>query len=131
MDLLLNTGVAILRPETLHKQIPHPEPEMEQDEDIQLQSSQDQSGIEVQNLQPPHHIHLPNSTWSTEEKNSDLIEDKDDDILISDKSDKTFLPIMDHHIEDDLLCLQTTLQTDIKLNSNKEAIQDIDIDESS
>ena len=63
--------------------------------------------------------------------NSNLEKEKDDRIFISDKSDKTFLPSMDHHIEDDLLCLQTTLETDIKLNIDKEAIQDIDIDESS
>ena len=30
--------------------------------------------------------------------------------------DKTFIPSMNHHIEDDLLCLQKTLEKDVKLN---------------
>ena len=43
--------------------------------------------------------------------------------------DKTFLPSMNHYIEDDLLCLQKTLKTDIKLNNG--SIDDMDIDDSS
>lgn len=39
------------------------------------------------------------------------------------------MPSINHHIEDDLLCLQKTLETDVKLNNG--SINDIDIDESS
>ena len=47
----------------------------------------------------------------------------------SDKINRTFIPSMNHHIEDDLLCLQKTLEADIKLNNG--SINDMDIDESS
>ena len=43
--------------------------------------------------------------------------------------DKTFIPSINHHIEDDLLFLQTTLDKDIELNNG--STHDMDIDESS
>ena len=43
--------------------------------------------------------------------------------------DKTFIPSINHHIEDDLLFLQTTLDKDIELNNG--STHDMDINESS
>ena len=109
-----------------------PEPEIDQNVDIQHAANPDQSDRGSTNDQSPYHNYLPNAIWSKEENDTYFKEEKENEAYFKSKqASETFLQSVGHHIEDDLLFMQTTLQEDIKLNNNDHAMEVLEIDDSS
>ena len=102
IDLLVNTGVAILGPKNLVT-----------------------TSYLLEAETPPH---LPNATWSTDlEAQQKVI--NDDQTFTSTQSQETFLSSVGQHIDDELLLNQARIQDDINLTNAKGTEECITLDE--
>merc|ERR1712051_174868 len=107
IDLLVNSGVAKLKPTVSNSPTQPPETEIQA-----LLESRDT------NLPPTVHnspIHPPETEMQANEVHQDTT-----------NSNKTFIQGINHHIEDDLLLLQTTLNEDVELINDSKRNKNID-----
>ena len=125
IDLLVNSGVAKLKPTVSNPPIQPPETEIQallesantnrprivHDSQIHPPETEMQANM----VHPDSPIHPPETEIQTERVHQDNTD-----------SNKTFIEGINHHIEDDLLLLQTTLNEDVELINDSKRNNNID-----
>ena len=110
IDLILRSGVAVLDPTTDVTPMVPTEPEVNQSQQEDTMANQ---------VEPVHHIQLPDSIWANEGAGPSSMQLAQEKIFTSEKSPETFLSSAGVNIESDLLLNQTRIQDDIDLNKTE------------